>query len=123
MSLRTLVTEKLLDIDTSMQCIYPIIGACNYIEREAIGRAVMWWPCLHHVLEIVLKAVVESRWPTSGPCEALFLRFQKEWPTIREKMPEIEANAKEKVGTTNGSINEAWCREGTFTSIVFLWFR
>ena len=78
-----------------MQFDQLISGACGYIEREAMGKAVMWWPCLHHILEIVLKAIVESRWPTSGPTEALFLRFQKDWPTLHEKMPEIIAKGKE----------------------------
>ena len=79
---------------------FHLSGACNFIEREALGKAVMWWPCFHHVLEIVLKSVVESRWKTSGPSEALFLRFQKEWPSIREKLPEIELKAKEKVSSS-----------------------
>ena len=60
----------------------------------------MWWPCLHHVLEIVLKAVVESRWPSGGPVESLFLRFQREWPDIRKNIPEILAKGKEKVSVT-----------------------
>ena len=74
-----------------------ILGACSFIEREAMGRAVMWWPCLHHILELVLKGVVQSRWPTKGPSEALYLRFQKEWPSLQEKMPDIMARGKEKV--------------------------
>ena len=73
------------------------LGACAYIEREALGRAVMWWPCFHHILELVLGAVIQKRWPTEGPRDGVYTRFKKEWPNILKKMDEILSSAGEKV--------------------------
>ena len=78
--------------------LIPIIaGACAYIEREALGRAVMWWPCFHHILELVLGALIQKRWPTEGPRDGVYTRFKKEWPNILKKMDEIVSSAGEKV--------------------------
>ena len=72
-------------------------GACAYIEREAFGRAVMWWPCFHHILELVLGALIQKRWPTEGPRDGIYTRFKKDWPGILKKMDEIVSSAGEKV--------------------------
>ena len=37
----------------------------------------LWWACLHHVLEILLQAAMaEKLGPSSGPTEKYFERFQ-----------------------------------------------
>ena len=72
-------------------------GACAYIEREAFGRAVMWWPCFHHILELVLGALIQKRWPTEGPRDGVYTRFKKEWPGILKKIDEFLSSAGEKV--------------------------
>ena len=58
------------------------------------------------VLEIVLMAVVEGRWPTSRPTEVLVLRFQKEWPKFYEKM--TDANGT-KLQNTPRHWKETFC--------------
>ena len=67
------------------------------IER-AIGEPLMWFPCVHHILELVVGAVVHQRWPTSGPVDAIYIRFKDKWPEIRAKMPEILEKGVHKVG-------------------------
>ena len=57
----------------------------------------MWWPCLHHILELVLGAVVQAHWKTSGPTDAIYARFKNEWHNILDKMPDILSHAGEKV--------------------------
>ena len=37
----------------------------------------LWWACLHHILEILLQtAMTEKLGPSSGPTEKYFERFQ-----------------------------------------------
>ena len=55
----------------------------------------MWFPCMHHILELVLKAVIQSRWPSQGPTDSIYKRFQEKWPTI--VMKDVEKLAKAKV--------------------------
>ena len=57
----------------------------------------MWFPCVHHILELVVGAVVHQRWPTSGPVDAIYIRFKDKWPEIRAKMPEILEKGVHKV--------------------------
>ena len=57
----------------------------------------MWFPCFHHILELIVGAMVQQRWPTGGPRDAIYTRFKNEWPEIREKMPDIVERGKEKV--------------------------
>lgn len=61
----------------------------------------MWWPCFHHVLELVLGAVIQQRWKTGGPRDAIYTRFKAEWPNLLAAMPEITDEAKEKVNLFN----------------------
>ena len=56
----------------------------------------MWWPCFHHILELVLGAFIQKRWPTEGPRDGVYTRFKKEWRGIFEKMDDI-SSAGEKV--------------------------
>ncbi|XP_044592956.1 uncharacterized protein LOC123270876 [Cotesia glomerata] len=57
-------------------------GTCVQIEK-ALGRKLVWLPCRHHVLEIVLRGVFEVFWTTtSGPNVPIFLRFKKGWDDI-----------------------------------------
>lgn len=57
-------------------------GTCVLIEK-ILGRKLVWLPCRHHVLEIVLRGVFEVFWnTTSGPNVPIFLRFKKGWDDI-----------------------------------------
>ena len=75
---------------------YSTSGACLYIER-GIGKPLMWFPCVHHILELIVGAMVQQRWPTGGPRDAVYTRFKNEWPDIRAKLPDIVERGKEKV--------------------------
>lgn len=57
-------------------------GTCAILEKE-LGRDFLYLACRHHVLELVLRSVVETYWKvTSGPNMAIFQRFQKKWDEI-----------------------------------------
>ena len=76
--------------------IHSFPGACVSIER-AIGEPLMWFPCVHHIMELVVGAMVHTRWPTSGPIDAIYIRFKSSWPEIHSKMPNIIERGEEKV--------------------------
>ena len=73
-----------------------ISGACVFIER-AMGKPLMWFPCVHHILELIVGAMVQQRWPTGGPKDAIYIRFKNEWPGILKEMPDIIIRGGEKV--------------------------
>lgn len=59
-------------------------GACVLIEKT-IGHELVNIGCRHHVLEVVLSSVFTAVFGgTGGPEVALFKRFQKKWPYIRQ---------------------------------------
>ena len=62
-----------------------------------IGRAIMLFPCLHHILELILAALIQQRWKTGGPRDAIYTRFGSEWPRLLDEMPSILRASKEKV--------------------------
>lgn len=55
-------------------------GACQLIE-EALGKDLIWIPCRHHVLEVVLSSVFTAAMgrTTDGPGIQLFKRLQTQW--------------------------------------------
>lgn len=60
-------------------------GACVLLER-LLERKLLYLPCRHHILEIILRAVFEKKLPgTSGPSVAIFKRFQDFWPQIKQR--------------------------------------
>ena len=63
-----------------------------------MGKPLMWFPCVHHILELIVGAMVHQRWPTGGPRDAVYTRFKNEWPDIeKDKMPDIIERGAEKV--------------------------
>lgn len=63
-------------------------GAAVYIEK-ALNKKLIWFPCRHHIYELVLKSVAEVVWPVScGPSPAVFNRFKREWSTIDQSQYE-----------------------------------
>ena len=80
----------------SLQFILKLIGACKFLE-DLLGKPLMWFPCLHHILELVLGGIIQSRWKTNGPRDAIYTRFADEWPGILSKMKEVKEKAGEKV--------------------------
>ena len=49
----------------------------------------MGLPCMHHILELVLGAIIKDRWGTIGTCYSLFAKFKAAWPEIYEKLPHV----------------------------------
>ena len=57
----------------------------------------MWFPCLHHILELIFASYIKVLWKSSGPCDPIYTKFQKAWPKIVENMPEVLEQAKHTV--------------------------
>lgn len=52
------------------------------IEKE-LKRKLVWLPCRHHVMEIILRGVFEIYWSTtSGPNVPIFGRFKNSWDKL-----------------------------------------
>ena len=63
-------------------------GATVLIEKK-LGRNLLFLPCRHHILEIVLADVFQSLFRRSnGPEIPLFKRFKGIWPSINHDRPE-----------------------------------
>ncbi|XP_044594862.1 uncharacterized protein LOC123272225 [Cotesia glomerata] len=57
-------------------------GTCVLIEKE-LGRKLVWLPCRHHIMEIIMRGVFEVLWKTtSGPNVPIFIRFKKFWDKV-----------------------------------------
>lgn len=57
-------------------------GACILLQQK-MGKDMLWLACRHHILEIMLEAVVlTSLGASSGPDILIFKRFQKHWKLV-----------------------------------------
>lgn len=57
-------------------------GACIMLEQK-MQKDMLWLACRHHIMEIMLEAVVsEALGPSSGPEILMFKRFKAAWPEI-----------------------------------------
>ncbi|GBP74684.1 hypothetical protein EVAR_58950_1 [Eumeta japonica] len=57
-------------------------GACILLEPK-MEKDMLWLACRHHILEIVLEAVVSTALgPSSGPDILIFKRFKNYWNKI-----------------------------------------
>lgn len=57
-------------------------GACILLEQK-MEKDFLWLACRHHILEIMLEAVVnEALGPSSGPEILIFKRFRTAWSNI-----------------------------------------
>lgn len=73
---------KCMCFDTTAANTGPRNGACVLLEQK-MDKDMLWLACRHHVLELVLEAVVlHSLGSSTGPDILLFKRFQKYWATI-----------------------------------------
>lgn len=80
-------------------------GAAVYIEK-ALNKKLIWFPCRHHIYELVLKSVAEVVWPVScGPSPAVFNRFKREWSTIDQSQYET--------GMDDQSVKQILCEKKT----------
>ena len=77
-------------------------GAAVLIEGK-LGRDLLFLPCRHHILEIVLADVFKSLFgPTSGPEIPIFKRFKEKWSFICRDRPEEGALDKETAAILGG---------------------
>ena len=54
-------------------------GACVILEQK-MEKDLLWFPCRHHIAEIILEAVVSPVIQiSSGPDIQLFKRFESQW--------------------------------------------
>lgn len=58
-------------------------GACIRIEQK-LDKDLFYLPCRHHIYELVLRSVFETKIPqvTTSPSIPLFKNFQKKWIDI-----------------------------------------
>lgn len=57
-------------------------GACILLEQK-MEKDALWMACRHHIMEILLEAiVVQALGPSSGPEILIFKRFRSAWPNI-----------------------------------------
>lgn len=68
-------------------------GACALLEQK-LERELLLFACRHHVYELVLKAVFETKIKqvTSGPDIALFKKFRDSWENIDSDTIEVYAD-------------------------------
>lgn len=61
-------------------------GAAVLLQQK-IGRKLMLLPCRHHIYEIVLRSIFETKMTTtSGPEVLIFERFAKEWSNLNHDL-------------------------------------
>lgn len=76
---------KSMVFDTTASNTGRINGACTLLEQK-LEKNVLWLACRHHILEIVLEAIVVlAVGVSSGPEIQIFKRFQKRWPQINQE--------------------------------------
>ena len=66
--------------------------------EAGLGQALIWFACMHHILEILLQAAIVAKLgPSSGPTEKYFARFQEYFNSLtEEEVEEIRLNASSR---------------------------
>lgn len=68
--------------DTTASNVGYLNGAASILQQQ-LERDILYFPCRHHIFEIVLRSVFDVKMPSSsGPDVALFKRFKEYWPKI-----------------------------------------
>ena len=69
--------------DTTSSNTGRLNGACIRIEQK-LDKDLLYLPCRHHIYELVLRSVFETKIPqvTTSPSIPLFKNFQKKWIDI-----------------------------------------
>lgn len=74
-----------LSFDTTSTNSGPFSGAAVALER-LLEREILYLPCRHHVYELVLREVFETKMgKTSAPGVPCFDRFKQEWDAVKVK--------------------------------------
>ncbi|GBP85747.1 hypothetical protein EVAR_97243_1 [Eumeta japonica] len=67
---------------------YRFKSRCLHFIRTEDRKDALWLACRHHIMEIVLEAVVvQALGPSSGPEILIFKRFRSAWPSIDQRVP------------------------------------
>ena len=83
---------KCMCFDTTVVNSGPRNGACILLEQK-LDKDMLWCACRHHILEIMLEAVVILALGTSkGPDILIFKRFQTNWEFIDRSTYDIIAS-------------------------------
>jgi len=92
------VSEKIEAIcfDTTSVNTGRLKGTCTLVEK-ALGRNLLYLACRHHILEVVLKAVIGFKMgSTTDPQPDVFKKFQRHWSNIDQ--------SKYKVGVEDETV-------------------
>ena len=77
-------------------------GACILLEQK-MEKDLLWFACRHHILEIVLEAVVvHALGPSKGPDILIFKRFQSQWQSIDRSNYQTAASDAEISSSVSG---------------------
>ena len=71
-------------------------GACKVVENF-IGKPLMWFPCMHHTLELILAAYIKVRWRISGATDSIYSQFQSSWSSIEENLDAVTTSVKANI--------------------------
>lgn len=83
-------------------------GACTLLEQK-MDKDTLWLACRHHIMEIMLEAVIiEVLGPSSAPDILVFKRFKTAWPNIDQS----------KFSTIQSDLNALKCVEHITSSII-----
>jgi hypothetical protein len=75
---------KCMSFDTTASNTGSRNGACILLEQK-MEKDMLWLACRHHIMEIMLEAVLfQALGPSTGPEILIFKRFKKFWNTINQ---------------------------------------
>lgn len=87
---------RALCCDTTSANLGHTKGAAVLLE-QLLERPILYFPCRHHILELILRGVFEVGFPISTePNVPLFKRFQQSWKTMNKE--------NYKIGVENNDI-------------------
>ena len=73
---------------------YSYSGAITRLST-LLGRPILWLLCLHHVMELIYGDACKVFFPTEGPKDSLYSRFEKFWASLSEA--DLEAIKEEAI--------------------------
>lgn len=89
---------KAMSFDTTAVNTGRLNGACVLLEQK-MDKELLWLACRHHMLEIMLEAVVvRCLGPSKSPDIAIFKRFQAHWPYIDQSSYQTALSDEQTAG-------------------------
>jgi len=89
---------KAMSFDTTAVNTGRLNGACVLLEQK-MDKELLWLACRHHMLEIMLEAVVvHCLGPSKSPDIAIFKRFQAHWPYIDQSSYQTALSDEQTAG-------------------------